>query len=177
LSIPEATINTIVDLVSERLNPRPVTSTWQYYERSEPTTSSVTSDPRLPPNSYGLEVKKSDLNDVDDLKKAIKKVPRQYQSKATKLLTEIENRSPELTFDSKGTIFVDGESLPESNFFIFFPLLYKKRVPKYTSFADFVSKLNSMNLNHLFEFKKKFNQKQKIDQNLRKDQKNWWLLT
>lgn len=112
-------------------------------------------------------------------------MPKEYQKRGTQLLNEIEKRSPELTFDSKGTIYIDGDALPNSNFFIFFPLLFKKRVPKALSgFPDFVNKLNSMRLNHLFPFTKTYKNKINIDKSLQNElstakgnkEKAWWLL-
>lgn len=127
---------------------------------------------------------KSDLNDVFDIKKAIFNVPKQYRSNASKLLDEIEKRSPQLTFNSKGTVFIDGESIPQSNFFTFFPLLFKKRVPKILpGFPEFVEKLNSMELQKYFVLDKTYRSKINLQTSTSKaintsssKQKDWWLL-
>jgi len=177
-------IETIANLVTEKLQARPVTSNWQFYERAVPTTANILSDSRLPENNYETEITKSDLNDVFDVKKALLKVPKQHRSDASKLLTEIEKRSPQLTFDSKGTVYIDGDSIPQSNFFIFLPLLYKKRIPKSLSgFPDFVNKLNSMGLQKFFILDKNYKTKIKLENNLAKvlqsssdKQKAWWIL-
>lgn len=173
-------------MVAERLEPRPATSSWQFYDRAEPTSANLGRLQAKPQNYYSCEIEKTDLSDIWDLKKALSKIPKEQKNQAKKLLQEIEQRSPELTFNSKGVIFVDGESLPNSNFFKFLPLLYKKRVAKNPpSFPDFVEKLNAMGLHQYFVLQKKFVAKTKIDNELqleikKQDQseaKNWWVLT
>jgi len=178
-------LETIAKLVAEKIYPQPVTSSWPFYERAEPTNVSTQGVLVPPQNVYGVSVRKSDLNDNFDIGKALKKIPKQERAKASNLLKEIELRSPELTFDSKGTIYIDGENIPNSNFFLFFPLLFKTRVPKVSpGFPDFVAKLNSMGLQHLFVLKREFKEKVKLENQLNKEieekaegaPKEWWKL-
>jgi len=176
-------IETIVGLVTERLQSRPVSSSWKYYERAEPTTISTLDDSRLPQNAYETKVIKSDLNDIFDVKKAILKVPKEYRLNATKLLTEIEKRSPQITFDSKGVIFVDGESIPQSNIYKFLPLLYRKKISKtLPGFSDFLTKLNSLGLKQFFLLDKSYKTKLQLHKKLNEELENnskpsaWWLL-
>jgi len=176
-------IDTIVKLVTERLQPSPVFSTWKYYDRVQPTTINTKEDIEPAPNNYKTEIRKSDLNDTFDIKKALLKVPKEHRVKASKLIVEIEKRSPQLTFDSKGIVYIDGESIPHSNFFVFLPLLYRKRMPKtLPGFSDFLEKLNSMELKSFFILDKSYQHKRKL-QNALSDEvqstsksKDWWLL-
>jgi len=180
-------IETIVNLVTERLQnqnqARPTISNWNYYERATPTSVEVQSVQQAPSNNYSVKIQKSDFNDVFDVKKALSKIPKNNRLDASKLLNEIENRPTELNFDSNGTIFIDGESI-EGNFFIFFPSLYKKRIPKTPGFLDFLNKLSSMGLTHLFTLKPYVGRNSaSIDGSLSKElsrtttrTKSWWLL-
>ena len=180
-------IDTIAGLVSERLSGRPIASNWQSYDNVQPSTAYITSDPHQQPYQYESEVKKSDFNDVFDLKKALSKVPHLYRSEAKTLLREIEKKSPEITFNAQGVIFFYGESIPESNFFKYLPLLYKKRVPKnLPGFSDFVTKLVELGLNKYFHYKAPSNFKTTLDKRLQEEigegldrsaTKNWWVLT
>jgi len=170
--------------VSERLQPRPVTSSWKFYEKAEPTSVNILDDSRSPANLYETKVTKSDLNDVFDIKKALSKVPKEHRSNATKLLMEIEKRSPQITYDSKGVIFIDGDSIPQSNFFVFLPLLYRKRMPKtLPGFPDFLTKLNSLGLQKYFVLEKNYRAKLNLKNTLQTElatvptkPKAWWLL-
>lgn len=170
-------IDTIVKLVSERI--RPTTSNWKYYERAEPTSVAVLPNQDIPPYNYSTVVKKSDFNDVFDIKKALNKIPKEHRSNAVKLLNEVEKRSTELNFDSKGTIYLHGESI-SGNFFEFLPLLYKKRIPKTkVGFSDFYNALNAMGLSNLFTLRKEYYKKTKTDKELHNDilpSQSWWLL-
>jgi len=173
-------IETIVNLVTQKLQSRPTTSNWTFYERAVPTTVEVQSSQPKAQFSYSTEIKKSDFNDVFDLKKVIAKISKEHRNNAIKLLGEIEQRSTELNFDSKGVVYIDGEAIP-GNFFLFFPILFKKRIPKsMNGFSDFLNKLNSMGLQHLFPLQKNYQKKIRIDQSLKKElnqNKSWWLLT
>ena len=171
--------------MTEKIQPRPVISNWAYYEREEPTVVTKTGVLTQPQNVYGVSISKSDLSDNFDLKKALKKISKEDRTKALQLLGEIEKRSPELTFNSKGVIVIDGESIPLSNFFLFLPLLYKKRIPKsLPGFPDFLAKLNSMGLYHLFSLKKSYKAKVKLEnefntqlkERVEGPSKSWWLL-
>lgn len=168
--------------MSERLQTHSVASNWQFYDRAQPTTATTESVVNVAPNAYSELITKSEPNDIFDLKKSLLKVPKQHRAKAAELLREIEKHSPQIAFDSKGTIFIDGEAIPQSNFFVFFPLLFKKRVPKSVpGLSDFVTKLSSIGLKHLFLFDKDNKSKLYLDQKLEADlkhpTKNWWRLT
>lgn len=182
LAIGTGHIDQIAELVAERLQQRSITSNWPFYETSEPTTSSSVQQHLPAPNNYGIQVNKSDLHDIFDLKKVYSKVPKEHRSNALKLMNEIEKRSSEVSFDTSGTVFIDGDSIPNSNFFVYFPLLYKKRIPKnLPGFQDFVNKLNSMGLREFYTISTNLRQKQKIDKALQHEidkpkEKAWWLL-
>lgn len=183
--LQNSSLDTIVDLVVERIKARPVFSTWQYYDRAAPTSTSAVNDSRLPEFAYESKVTKSDLNDSNDIKKALSKVPKAHKPQALKLLSELEKRSSQITFDCKGVIYIDGDAIPQSNFFTFFPLLYKKRIPKtLPGFSDFLVKLQSMGLKELFPLEKQYKSKLKLTNAISKElssksssvSNSWWLL-
>lgn len=177
-------IDAIADIVLQRLQPRSVNDNWQFYEKTQPSTANVL--PLISPGqfNYSTTVTKSDLNSVFDLKKALLKVSKDHRIKASEFLNELEKRSTELTFDKNGTIFSDGESIP-GNFYTFFPLLYKKRMPKLDGFQDFFNKIQLMGLDHLVTLTKsrhavRTSIDKELSSHLGEGSKNnsdpWWLL-
>lgn len=132
----------------------------------------------LPPNSYNNDIKKTELSDQFDIKKALRNIPKSERHKATKLLKEIELRSAEITFDSQGVIYIEGESIEGSNFFKFLPLLYKKRKPKkIQGFDEFLQKLLNMGLQNLFLLKQKQNPVISMPKNVETSNNDfWWVL-
>ena len=163
-------IDHIVQLVSERILPQMATSEWNVPPTIVNSNSSA-------PFQYDAHIRKTDLNDKFDRKKLISKIPKHSRTEAVELLNKIEERSSELSFDSQGIIFIDGVALPQSDAFHFFPLLYRKRIPKGVhGFDDFVTKLQSMGLQNLFNKKKHI--EQEVDKKLSNamTQKNWWVL-
>lgn len=166
--------------MSQRISPRPASTSWRYYDNAEPTITSVEDSSVLPPNHYSNDIRKTDLNDKFDVKKALMNIPKSERQRATKLLKEIELRSAEMTFDSEGTIYIEGESIEQSNFFKFLPYLYKKRQPKnMPGFADFLLKLQSMGLQNLFVLKSREKSVSILPKTITKQASNddfWWVL-
>ena len=163
-------IDHIVRLVSERISPQMATSQWN-------VPPIIVNANTSPPFNYGSQIRKTELNDKFDRKKLISKIPKHSRQQAIELLNKIDERSSELSFDSEGIIFIDGEAIPQSDIFYFFPLLYKKRIPKGVhGFEEFVAKLQSMGLQNLFHEKKHI--KEEVDKNLSNamSEKNWWVL-
>ena len=154
-------VSKIADLVSKRIGqPLPSTSTaafrpnnpnWKFYEKAEPTvTSEVEVAKTTPPIHYSNIIRQNDLNDVYDENALLKKVPKPFKKKALLLLKIFDERPNELTWDSSGNIYVDEQSIPNSNIFELFPYLFRKRIPKsLTGLPDFVAKLQKMGLSHL----------------------------
>ena len=173
----EDTIEHIVRRVTEKIRPQLATSQWNI-----PLPTVVDSN-TLPPFHYDVGIRKTDLNDKFDRKKLLSKIPGKWHKQAIELINKIEDRSLELSFNSEGIIFVDGEALPQSDAFKFFPLLFNRRIPKgLQSFDDFVTKLKSMGLDTLIFQNKHIKEKKDIDEKLGNgmsgmSQKNWWVLT
>jgi len=111
----------------------------------------VVVDNKLPVN-FGVDIHESGINTRFDQKLLLASIPRFYKQKATSLLQTIEERPSEINFDTNGTIFINGESIPSSDIYKVFPALYKKSHGKsLAGFKEIVYKLKEMNLDHLFK--------------------------
>lgn len=113
-------VDYIVQKVIEKTNPESSTSA-QYVSPSalQPTLS----EPEV------LLIK-SQSNDSYDEQKLIDSLPKQAKKQAAKLLKQINENAQHITFNSSGNLFIDGISIPETNFFDLFPLLFKKKLAK-----------------------------------------------
>lgn len=162
---------------------RPTINNWPAYERVQPT-SAVTFDEKCdPPLDYDQTLVKSDQNDSTDVRKVLQLVPKRNRANAVKLLDSFEHRPTELTFDgATGVIFANQNSIPNSNFFKFFPLLFKKRRPSIPGFADFVNQLHHMGLSHLISYEPQHIQVNRSNAQLAPTTlhsppgKNWWYI-
>lgn len=102
------------------------------------------------PLLYDIGVKKDDLNQTFDENQLLALIPKKFQKNAKILLKEFDERGQELTWNSSGTVFVNQVSLPGSNIFVLFPLLFKKNhYENYSGFKDFVQKIHDMGLSDL----------------------------
>lgn len=139
-------------------------------------TSNVVPENTTPPNSFGTTIGQNDLSDSFDCQKVLKKVPKTSESKARILLEKIGQRPNDITFDSKGVLYINQESIPDSNVFVIFPYLFKQRVKKkIPGLMDFVQKITEMNLGHLITLKNK--QPIIIKRPSSTSAGNWWYLT
>jgi hypothetical protein len=77
---------------------------------------------------YDNIITKNDESDGFDEKRLLNIVPNGYKTKAKRLL-ELFNDEGQITFNSRGIVFINGESLPDSNIFQLFPFLFQKRKP------------------------------------------------
>lgn len=102
---------------------------------------------------YSVNVVKDDLNTSFDETRLLALVPKSSLQNAKLLLKQFNDRANELTWNSSGTIFINQTSLPLSNIFELFPLLFKKNAPHITGFVDFVEKINDMGLSDLINVK------------------------
>ena len=85
-----------------------------------------------------------------DEKRLISLIPSKNRRQAAQLLQQFDKRGNELTWNSDGIIFVDQISIPNSDIYIFFPYLFKRKHPKNLhGFEDFVQKIDQMGLGHL----------------------------
>ena len=150
-------INQIATALSKKLgsNPgsRPITENWTFYEKAQPTTSSgVVPADTSPPINFDNKICENDLNDSFDENQLLKFVPKRFKEKAKILLHVFDERPNEITWDHAGVIYIDQNSIPNSNIFTIFPYLFRRKVSKdiYTlGFEDFLKKIVDMNLGHL----------------------------
>lgn len=162
-------------LIQKHPSFRPVNPNWQYSEAAQPIQSSeVIPENTLPSASFSVNLFQNDHNDSFDCKVLLKKVPRLYKQKATTLLNIFEKQPNDLTFDSKGTVFIDSEAIPNSNINQVFPALFKKRSASIDGLSEVVVKLNQMNLSHLIAHTNIV--KPKLGMQGQGQKLNWWYL-
>lgn len=180
----DSMITRLTDAISSKLEQRypslqhpPPFPNWQYYETIQPSTSSgVIAQNTTPQNNFGIPVEQNQLNDTFDCKQLLKVVPKLYKQKAKALLDIFEERPNDVTFDTKGIVYIDGVSLPNSSIKKLFPALFKKRQKNVTGLTDVVAKLEQMNLLHLINYSKpSIRTKSKLAGN-GNGQSNWWYL-
>ena len=93
---------------------------------------------------------KSDENNFGDENNLIGKIPKKFRSRAQQLLEAFNENSASFSWNSDGTIFIDGESLPLSNIFILMPELFKSNPNKeLPGFYEVVKQLANLGLGHL----------------------------
>jgi len=79
-------------------------------------------------------------------------VPSASRAKATKLLSELRNFESDFSYDTSGSITLNGTTLPNTSFYDLFPLLFKrqeKKRPKDSPLSLVVNELISLGLGHL----------------------------
>lgn len=162
-----------------RLQVAPTFPNWQYYETVQPTvSSSVIPEKTTPPIQFENTIEQSSLNDSFDARKLLQSVSSINKQKARALLDILEQRPNDVSFDSSGTLYINGVSLPETNMQIIFPALFKKRVKNITGLTELLEKLKEMNLLHLVSHSKKSKEtstsKESASPSTAKG--NWWYL-
>ena len=134
---------------------RAIVPTFPLFDRPEATVAAAQDDEISPPVNYDHTIVKTDFNDKADEKKVLHCVPKKYWPNAIRLLRAFDEKSEQLTYDCSGTIFVDQVAIPGSNIFLFMPLLFKKKHPHLPGFADFVTKITDMGLDHFITYRTK----------------------
>ncbi len=79
--------------------------------------------------NYSDIIKKNDDNDQFDESALLHLVPDDCKRNAKLLLTKLNDRGTELTWNSSGLVYIDQTSIPNSNFFLIFPHLFQKCFP------------------------------------------------
>jgi len=98
------------------------------------------------------ETIKSSQNSIGVQELLLKKIPSKYKQKAEKLLEAFEEVPNSITWNSDGVIFINQDSLPNSNIFILLPELFKKQPNKnLPGFFEFTSEIATMGYGHLIE--------------------------
>ena len=152
IEINEDIIDKISNLVSNKISARfpQITPNYRYYETSQPTvTSEVESESASAPIEFGYTIRPNDQNDQFDQQHLISLIPKLHKQKAIRLLQALEEQPQEITFNSKGDIFLNSQSLPGANIYVLFPALFKRRTPKaLVGYPEFTQKLSEMKLTH-----------------------------
>ena len=142
----------IAKLVVKSIIPAAINQ-FQNYNLGPPaqvSTSDPNTNPQLP---FQILQTKDDLNNEFDEAHLLKALPPKFRRLGQILIKEFNRRANEVTWTSDGTLLIDEISIPRSNIFIIFPLLFKthrlgKNVP---GFPELLIKLNDMGLGHLIK--------------------------
>ena len=143
----------IADLVAEKLGSN--VPAYQNFNLGPPAPIISANPDTKPQGSFEVNKTKDDLNSKFDEKELLKCVPPTSRRLAQILLEQFNLRGNELTWMPDGTILIDETSIPKSNIFIIFPLLFKasKKSSKPPGYFEFIEKLNQMGLDHLVKTK------------------------
>lgn len=134
-----------------------------------------------------INLSKNLANDQFDDEILLKNIPKHSKKNAKKLLDKINQNAQHITFNSSGILFIDGISIPDSNFFVLFPFLFRKHLKSTEINApgliDLFKKLTDLHLNGLINLsliikntesslEKEFNPSEMIETKKHK----WWYI-
>jgi len=142
----------VTERLSKNVQFRSAQPNWRNYEISEPTiTSEVIPSSSVQPPSFAAQIRQNDLADNFDSSRLLKLVPKRFKAQAAILLKAFDERAAELTFNSDGSIFIDGCSIPGTNIYELLPAVFKvtKNRTHIVGFDEFFQKLRDMGLSHL----------------------------
>lgn len=105
--------------------------------------------PNDPPLSFGVTQRKSVLHDDIDDANLILSVPEKYQEKASKLLKLLNKDSLTFSYNSKGEVYIDQTSVPNSDMFIIFPELFERKQKSVPGLSEVATKIAFLGLGHL----------------------------
>jgi hypothetical protein len=109
-------------------------------------------NPNHEPPSAVEETIKSSQNSIGVQELLLNKIPSKFKQKAEKLLEVFEQVPNSITWNSDGVIFINQDSLPNSNIFILLPELFKKNPnKKLPGFYEFTSEIATLGYGHLIE--------------------------
>jgi len=136
------------------------------------------------PDPAGTVVEtKSQPHDVFDEKLLIQLVPTGFHARAKELLEKIREIPMELSFATDGTVFIDSQSIPNSDIKIIFPALFiRKNKKAIIGLTETATKLASLGFGHLFfkgilkALKRPKNFKISDEALAYKKHKNWWYI-
>lgn len=132
------------------------------------------------PAAEELGTKSTPKSQFDD-KLLLKSVPKQFKVKALKLIEALNKEAPSISWNSDGTLFIDDQSVPESNIYQIFPLLFKKSANKPPGYINFATKIFSLGLGDLIVHgsyvKRGLNSPEFLEDSKKiKISDNWWYL-
>ena len=109
-------------------------------------------NPNHKPPSAVDETIKSSQNSIGFQELLLKRIPLKYHLKAEKLLEAFQTVPNSITWNSDGVIFINQDSLPNSNIFILLPELFKKSPNrKLPGFFEFTSEIATLGYGHLID--------------------------
>ena len=118
------------------------------------------------PLLFTVENQKNNQTDPTSESLVLSKVPDSFREKAKLLLSAFDENPQQLTWNKKGEVYIEQDSIPKANFFQLFPALFKfssveSQLPGY---VEFVNQIALMGLAHLIHPKllRGFRRKQKI---------------
>lgn len=98
------------------------------------------------PQPFSLTISKSTDNTPYDSKELLSLIPKIYCKQAQKLLEILLSVPNEFTWNISGTIFINNVSIPNSNFFLIFPALFKRNKVSLSGIDEVLEKLAEMGL-------------------------------
>ena len=145
-------IEHIAKLVATTLIPAAL-NRFQNYNLGPPAQLSIEDPNTNPELPYKISQTKDDLNDKFDETHLLKTLPPKFRRLGQILLKEFDKKSNEVTWMPNGTLLIDQISIPQSNIFFIFPLLFKSsRLPKdVPGLNELLLKINEMGLGHLIK--------------------------
>jgi len=170
-------VGKIASVVLQKILPA-IEQRWQNYNLTSPAEITVTQEELEPPQRFGVKNIKDDLNDKFDENSILKLVPPRFRRQAETLLQQFDEHSQDITWSSDGTLYIDQVSIPESNFFVLFPALFKStKADKILGYGELYQKLNDMGLVHLIRSpQRKIKTIKKVNLSTSTLPENWWFI-
>lgn len=96
-------------------------------------------------------IQKSRLNDDFDNERLLSNIPSALLPRAKKLIDDLNSRANEVTWDTAGVVFIDQQSLPDSDIYFLFPRLFRKvsNPDKIVHLQELATKIATMGLGYL----------------------------
>ncbi len=122
-------------------------------------------------------INKNDEADDFDENRLVGLIPNVHKKKAKELLKKINDNGHLITFNSSGVLFINGISIPNSNIFEIFPMLFKISKPLIIpGLLELINQIDSMKLSHLIVTKSKQQQKKNPKEESLKISDNFWYI-
>lgn len=126
------------------------TSIWQPSNVLPPVVDTK-DNVKAPDLIYSSKILKDDLNDEFDEAQMLQLIPPKHRKNAQFLLDQFDKRGSELTWNSSGILYIDQDPIPNTNFFLLFPLLFKLNKIKLAGLNELVEKIKEMGLgDHIY---------------------------
>lgn len=122
----------------------------QNVDLSPPTTSQATENSSSQQNlsTFDVSIKKDEDHSVFDNNQLLSMIPNKSIKSAKQLLFKLLEQPNEITWNGSGMLFINGISIPKSNFFLIFRKLFVQSKSKLPGFDEFLNKLNELGLNN-----------------------------